>query len=183
MNSELKLNSQIGVVVKWSFFQLRQQSEKVIQTFDTTRLDYFNALYVEVSGSSINHLQMVQNAAAPLLTGTCKHEHVSPVSASLHWLPIYLRIHFKILSGGSELIIMSSLLQRNGHLNSQTVSRAHPTWLQMIPAASCQDYFTSHRRHTVNLFHSEPQRASLTESNPPPLSYLQFEASGSEASA
>lgn len=86
MSSGVKLSSQIRVVFKPSFFQLRQQSETVIHSFDTTRLDYFNALYVEVSGSSINHLQMVQNAAVSLLTGTCKHEHISPVSAWLHWL-------------------------------------------------------------------------------------------------
>lgn len=26
-----------------------------------------------------------------------KHEHISPILASLHWLPIQFRIHFKIL--------------------------------------------------------------------------------------
>ena len=50
-----------------------------------------------VSGSSIAHLQMVQNAAACLLTCTCKYEHISPILASLHWLPIQFQIHFKIL--------------------------------------------------------------------------------------
>ena len=35
-----------------------------IHAFVTTRLDYCNALYVGVSGSSITRLQMVQNAAA-----------------------------------------------------------------------------------------------------------------------
>lgn len=49
-----------------------------------------------VSGSSLAHLQMVQNAAARLLTGT-KYEHISPILASLHWLPVQFRIHFKIL--------------------------------------------------------------------------------------
>jgi len=32
-----------------------------------------------------------------LLTGTRKYEHISPILSSLHWLPIYHRIHFKIL--------------------------------------------------------------------------------------
>ena len=63
----------------------------------TTRLDYCNALYVGVSASSIARLQMVQNAAARLLTGTRKYEHITPVLASLHWLPVQFRIHFKIL--------------------------------------------------------------------------------------
>ena len=57
----------------------------VIHAFVTTRLDYCNALYVGVSGSSITHHQMVQNAAARLLTGTHKYE------------PLQFQIHFKIL--------------------------------------------------------------------------------------
>lgn len=40
---------------------------------------------------------MVQNAAASLLTNTKKHEHITPVHASLHWLPVQSRIHFKVL--------------------------------------------------------------------------------------
>ena len=108
VDPELNFISQIKAVVKSSFFHLRQLAkikpilsrqhfETVIHAFVTTRLDYCNALYVGVSGSSIARLQMVQNAAARLLTGTCKHEHISPILASLHWLPIQFRIHFKMI--------------------------------------------------------------------------------------
>ncbi|CAM4715646.1 unnamed protein product [Leuciscus chuanchicus] len=37
------------------------------------------------------------NAAARLLTNTCKHDHITPVLYSLHWLPVEFRIQFKIL--------------------------------------------------------------------------------------
>ncbi|XP_064205653.1 uncharacterized protein LOC135262574, partial [Anguilla rostrata] len=108
VDADLKLDSQVRAVVKSSFYHLRQlakikpilsrqQFEIVIHAFITTRLDYCNALYVGVSASSISRLQMVQNAAARLLTGTRKHEHISPILASLHWLPIHFRIHFKII--------------------------------------------------------------------------------------
>ncbi len=60
-------------------------------------LHYCNALYVGVSGSSIARLQMVQNAAARHLTGTRKYEHISPILASLHWLPVHFRITFKMI--------------------------------------------------------------------------------------
>ena len=40
---------------------------------------------------------MVQNAAAHPLTGTRKYEHISPILASLHWLPFQFRIYFKII--------------------------------------------------------------------------------------
>ena len=59
--------------------------------------NYCNALYLGVSQSSLAHLQLVQNAAARLLTSTRKHEHITPILASLHWLPVHFRIHFKIL--------------------------------------------------------------------------------------
>ncbi len=45
----------------------------------------------------INKLQMVQNAAARVLTRTRKYDHISPVMSTLHWLPIKHRIYFKIL--------------------------------------------------------------------------------------
>ncbi len=39
----------------------------------------------------------MQNSAARLLTRTKKHDHITPVLASLHWLPVRFRIDFKIL--------------------------------------------------------------------------------------
>lgn len=126
---DLRFDSQIKDVVKKSFFQLRQLAkikpflqrqhlETVIHAFVTTRLDYCNALYMGVSGSSITRLQLVQNAAARLLTGTRKFEHISPVLASLHWLPVHFRIHFKIL-----LFVFKSL---NGLAPSYLSELLHP---------------------------------------------------------
>ncbi len=39
---------------------------------------------------------MIQNAAARVLTGTGIRNHITPVLASLHWLPVKSRIEFKI---------------------------------------------------------------------------------------
>ena len=63
----------------------------------SSRLDYCNALYVGVSQSSLSRLQLVQNAAARLLTNTNRREHITPVLNSLHWLPVPYRIDFKLL--------------------------------------------------------------------------------------
>ena len=108
VDSDLKFDSQIKAVVESSFFQLRQlakikpvlqrqQFETVIHAFVTTRLDYCNALYMGVNWSSIAYLQLVQNAAARVLTGTSNYVHISPILASLHWLHIHFRINIKIL--------------------------------------------------------------------------------------
>ena len=45
----------------------------------------------------MDRLQVVQNSAARLLTQTSKRAHITPVLASLHWLPVHFRVHFKIL--------------------------------------------------------------------------------------
>lgn len=71
--------------------------EVLIHAFVFSRLDYCNSLYIGVSHSTLNRLQGVQNAAARLLTGTRKFDHISPILDSLGWLPISLRVDFKLL--------------------------------------------------------------------------------------
>ncbi len=127
-DSELCLEKQISSVVKNSYYQLRiisrlksslsfQDLEIVIHAFITSRLDYCNSLYVGLPQSSLSRLQMVQNAAARLLNSTKKHDHISPVLASLHWLPVFFRIQFKIL-----LIVFKAL---NGHAPSYISNLIH----------------------------------------------------------
>lgn len=108
MDYDFKLDKQINLVVKSSFFQLRQLAkvksflssrdfQKLLHIFISSRLDYCNGLYIGISQASLSRLQRVQNAAARLLTGTKKREHITPVLSSLHWLPVSFRINFKIL--------------------------------------------------------------------------------------
>ncbi len=64
-----------------------------------SQLDYCSALYCNISQASLHCLQLVQNAAAKLFTGTQKFEHITPVLVFLHWLPVklILKTDFKIL--------------------------------------------------------------------------------------
>ncbi len=95
-------------MVRASFLQLKglrklirflsfNDLEVVIHAFISTRLDYCNALYAGINQFSLSRLQLVQNAAARFLTGTKKREHITPVLASLHWLPVKFRVDFKVL--------------------------------------------------------------------------------------
>ncbi len=72
-------------------------AEKLVHAFMTSRLDYCNALLGGCPASSINKLQIVQNAAARVLTRSRKYDHITPILQSLHWLPIKFRISYKIL--------------------------------------------------------------------------------------
>ena len=46
---------------------------------------------------SIKQLQLIQNAAARVLTRTKRSDHITPVLKTLHWLPVSYRIDFKVL--------------------------------------------------------------------------------------
>ena len=45
----------------------------------------------------ISRLQFVQNTAARIVTVTKKFDHITPVLIQLHWLPVHVRILFKVL--------------------------------------------------------------------------------------
>ncbi len=108
LDSNLSFENHISNVTKTAFFHLRNSvklrnmlpvsdSEKLVHAFMTSRLDYCNALLAGCPASSINKLQIVQNAAARVLTRSRKYDHITPILQSLHWLPIKFRISYKIL--------------------------------------------------------------------------------------
>ncbi|KAI5606342.1 hypothetical protein C0J50_10100, partial [Silurus asotus] len=74
-----------------------QDAEKLVHAFLTSRLDYCNALLSGWSSKCKYKLQLVQNAAARVLTRSRKYDHITPVLFSLHWLLIKSRIDYKTL--------------------------------------------------------------------------------------
>uniref|UniRef100_A0A672YDQ4 Reverse transcriptase domain-containing protein n=1 Tax=Sphaeramia orbicularis TaxID=375764 RepID=A0A672YDQ4_9TELE len=107
-DSDLSFQLHINKVIQSCFLQLRTISkikpivphhnlETIIHSFIFSRLDYCNSLLSGISQKSLSRLQLVQNAAARLLTGFSRHHHITPILASLHWLPVCFRIDFKIL--------------------------------------------------------------------------------------
>ena len=80
-------------------------AEKLVHAFVTSRLNYCNALLSGCANSTLKGLQLIQKAAAHILTRTRRFEQISPVLASLHWLPVKFQIEkillltFKALQG------------------------------------------------------------------------------------
>ena len=72
-------------------------TEKLIHSFITSRLDYCNSLLYGVPDHHMQKLERVMNASARLIFCAPKHRHITPLLQQLHWLPIRLRIEFKIL--------------------------------------------------------------------------------------
>jgi hypothetical protein len=72
-------------------------AEQLVHAFVTARLDNCNSLLSGIPKTQLDRLQHIQNMAARIVTRTKKYDHITPVLASLHWLPISSRIDFKIL--------------------------------------------------------------------------------------
>ena len=71
-------------------------AQTVVQAFTSCRLDRCNSLLYGISENLMRRVQSVQNAAARLLTGTRRQDHILPVLRHLHWLPVRRRIDFKL---------------------------------------------------------------------------------------
>ncbi len=147
LDSNLSFEKHISNVTKTAFFHLRNiaklrnmlpvsDAEKLFHAFMTSRLDYCNALLGGCPASSINKLQVVQNAAARVLTRSRKYDHITPILQSLHWLPIKFHISYKILLlaykalNGLAPAYLTSLLSR---YNPSRSLRSQNSGLLVVP--------------------------------------------------
>uniref|UniRef100_A0A3B4C3D6 Reverse transcriptase domain-containing protein n=1 Tax=Pygocentrus nattereri TaxID=42514 RepID=A0A3B4C3D6_PYGNA len=108
IDSDLSFDQHIGGITRTAFLHLHniakirnalslRDAETLAHAFITSRLDYCNALLSGCTSRNLNKLQLVQNAAARVLTETRTSDHISPALSSLHWLPVKFRIDYKIL--------------------------------------------------------------------------------------
>ena len=108
LESDLSFSSHVKAITKSAYYHLkniarircfvsRQDLEKLVHAFITSRVDYCNGLLTGLPKKTIRQLQLIQNAAARILSRTRKYEHITPVLRSLHWLPVKFRIDFKVL--------------------------------------------------------------------------------------
>ena len=102
------MDKQINSICHSAFHHLRniaqiskhlsfRHHETLIYAFVTSKIGQYNILLSGPTQDQVRKLQYVHNSSARLLTGSCKHEHITPVLRNLHWLPVHERIRFKIL--------------------------------------------------------------------------------------
>ena len=102
------MSRHINRIVSVAFLKLREISyyrrylntetlKTLVHAYVTSRIDYCNSLLIGLPNILLRKLQSVLNAAARLVSGTRKYDHITPVLKDLHWLPIRQKIKFKLL--------------------------------------------------------------------------------------
>jgi len=89
--------------IRW--FVLLDDAKAVVTGLVSSRLDYCNSVLSGTSQSNLYKLR-VQNAVACTVMVSSKCEHITPVLAELHWLPVTARIDFKIATITFNLLTM-----------------------------------------------------------------------------
>ena len=74
----------------------QEVTQQLVMAFITSRLDYCNSMLAGLPRSTLAPLQRVQNAAARLVFGLGRFDHVTPSLIQLHWLPVIYRVKFKL---------------------------------------------------------------------------------------
>ena len=103
----MSLDKHVSSIVKLCFLQLRDfrcirsfisktAALTLANAFVLSRLDFCNSLFYGLAEYSIHRFQKVQNAVARIVSNSSCFSHITPTLESLHWLPIFYRINFKM---------------------------------------------------------------------------------------
>ncbi|KAI4895256.1 hypothetical protein NFI96_000433 [Prochilodus magdalenae] len=129
IDSELSFSSHVKAVIRSAFYHLKNINkirdflskpdlEKLIHAFISSRIDYCNSLLTGLPKKTVKQLQLIQNAAARVLTKSKRRDHITPILKSLHWIPVCYRIDFKVLLlvykclNGSGPAYLSDMMQQ-----------------------------------------------------------------------
>jgi len=107
VDAELTFREHVRCVNSSCFFQLRrlgqirkhvsrQVMKQLVHAFVISRLDCCNSIVAGLLKGLISQLQRVQNSAARLVLGLQSRDHIKPALFELHWLPVHLRIEYKL---------------------------------------------------------------------------------------
>ena len=101
----------------------------LVHAFISSKLDNLNSILAGVPQTIVKKLQLIQNNAARLVKRKKRHDHVTPILQELHWLPVKMRIQYKICLlthkalHGSAPEYISNMLTR--HVPLRNLRSAH----------------------------------------------------------
>jgi len=140
------------------YYQLRQLrpvvrslsavgAKAVVHAFISSRLDYCNSLLTGVTDCLLRRLQSLQNAAARLVTGAPRREHITPILRQLHWLPVRQRVRYKL----ANLAFRSLSGQAPACLTDdcQLVAESGRRWRRSLRSAERSVCIIQRRNNTV----------------------------------
>lgn len=97
-DEDLSLETHITAICKSCFFHLhniwkirkclsQKACETLVHAFISSKLDFCNSFMYGLPKRLLDKLQLVQNAAARLVSFSCKTDHITSILFYLHWLP------------------------------------------------------------------------------------------------
>ena len=149
----------VALVSRSVYYQLRKlrpvvrclsddATKTLVHAFIASRLDDCNALFFGITNKLFCCLQSVQNAAARLVTGAKRSNHISPVLRQLHWLPVRQRVVFKIATlvhgslSGHAPWYLADVCQLVTDARARQLSSPDPRTLTVHRTSSCFGYRT-----------------------------------------
>jgi len=170
---EMNLHSHISTTIKSLYFHLRtigkirryfnrETCRTVVAALVTSRLDYCNSLLSTVHKKEIHRLQMVQNNAARLVDRRRGREGIHLLLNELHWLPVYLRINYKLCLFAYK--ILNNNITSPDYLNesvqiyrpSRTLRSSNDSNMLTCPRSKSARGYNSFCVRTPNIWNSLP---------------------------
>ena len=108
IDCELTMSSQVSHMCKSAYYHLyaiskirqyltTEACKTIVHALVISRLDYGNAVLYGITEALMTRLQMVQNSAARLIARQRKHQDITPVLITLHWLPVRWGVQYILL--------------------------------------------------------------------------------------
>ena len=92
----------------------------IIDTLVMSKINYCSSIWSNMSDSNTKKIQLIQNCAAPLITGVPEYNHVSPTINASGWLPVQEHLlyrdallTFKSMNDKSPQYLCDKFEQRN----------------------------------------------------------------------
>ena len=74
----------------------QEAAQQLASAFILSRIDYCNSVLAGLPNSTIEPLQLAQNASVRFVLNLCLREHVMPALNLLQWLPVTFQIRYKV---------------------------------------------------------------------------------------